>query len=1805
MNKKIKLGLLVVIGIILVISGFNIVKNDMSAIEINGRKASTTSTVTGSKLVEGEIDPTTYNYKIHTGTWEGIKGDKDAGIPQLDGYQIYCIQPGTPLRFNYTITYEEALALAGKTYGPAQHKCAATPRVGNITRPIFRPETDANGNDIKYELPTAVAYIVSNEPIGKWDINKQRAMWNLRNITVNVGGKNVPAMEDGFIMGDTIGAGSGPSTYDAETVDYAKYDKEVRSREQKIVDKTNLDDIQVNVNQDKKEYSLGPLNVDYALGRSGTLAFSGISEMKLVGYNKYDEIVNEDIKIERILLKDKTTGIYGDGVQPKYFNPGGTLKVDTNEQVYPEPGQDFQIVFHDPNEGLAENSENRITGVTVKIKYKYMLANGEYTKLRGTKYTVRYQHDHEEHCDHNHRTEGCIVDCYWDGYDRYNPGHDCGSYYCKLKRVCKHYCRCGYDCEHSCYWDGCEFDCDHDCEEEGCGAVCKHNCFRDGCEYDCDHDCEYDGCPSACEHVCHLDGCVRIDCDINHDHYKNRCTVVTCSHKCNNDCCYNCETTGYLEETPQQWLIAADAIRSLYEEEIELKANMNPFDITMDLGGHVWEDIKSGKEELADGICSTQGDIPLKNVKVTLYEYDKTTGKSVVATLLSDPEEKGISDEILMRRVNPTYTDSEGNYLFEGLNPMKKYYVQFEYNGQTYLPTEYLNTANKQYESVASMVNAGLYNTNEWNVASKGAELSSDRDSFNKRFEEIKEYPNNYKSTNALGVGQYNSTFSQKDLMGYVLDGNGKYKQTGTQLVDGFEYDENGIETTRFKEGVISELVRNFIIKNKKFPSDGEMKQIYKQIAGNNNELLRKLQFIWDCKINSYTASPFNNKTLEVYPVYNQFSINHSLEKSNDQSIKQIQNAKYNLKPTVLEGVTYNVINPGQLFINLGLWRRQETDLAIRKDVYRAVVNINNKTALYKYDKRDENDAYWDINVRMSDYQNYYGTEYNREIYNDDYLYKTNGSTTLNHPGNPLEVYVTYKITVRNQSMSIMNQVTEVVDYYDKDYTYLNDLSWVMYKDGNSNKVTFKDEVYHEAVNTNDLSKIDGARKITNYSDSQNGITNEYNALYIRDLAGKKLATGESAYIYLTFRVDKDSNNKILLDNANTAKENIVEINGYKTFYKDGTALPNNVTKTSNDIAGLIDIDSTPGNLTANDITGTKYEKNFEDDTDRAKGLRVMVYEAKRKISGTVWDDDRSLADEDKIIKAGQAVIADGIRDNDETKVAGVTVQLVEKTTNGKEYIWYETTTDANGYYEFEDYIPGEYIVRFYYGNKDSSTKIVNNDGGYSKDSSVKNKEISYNGQDYKSTLYQVGLSNDNLDQTETGTYRYDIYTADKGPQNISDAKDIWEGKGLLERIYKSDLDLNTIETRGVQGRITVNQYSSVDMTNRISEVLASPYETPTYNGRKYDKNKMESLIDELQEKTYMTAETGVMTIEFEYDRTISDGLNDVANNPQGKDYGANAYNGTYHIKNVDFGLTERPKAQLELDKYVTGVKVTLANGSILFDVNKAADNVIWQPHTIYNMAGKYKNANGIYPISGDIRMTRSYVNKLIQEHDNGIIQLTMDEELMHGATIEISYKMKITNAGEYDYNSKEFYYKGTPTGNVVTTNAKQLIDYVPNNLKFDTTKGANNKWQMATADELKNGDLVNANLYNTISKYNTILKDTLLSKDLKPGESTEERTLILTQLITTENSSDDLTYRNITEIVNVTNTAGRRMAFSITGNQDPTANKVSEVDSSIAERVIILPPFGETHIFYILGGVIGLILIAGITLIIKKVLKK
>ena len=1242
-------------------------------------------------------------------------------------------------------------------------------------------------------------------------------------------------------------------------------------------------------------------------------------------------------------------------------------------------------------------------------------------------------------------------------------------------------------------------------------------------------------------------------------------------------------------------------------------------DITMKLGGNVWEEILSGKETLADGLNTTEGDINLKNIKVSLYDED---GNLVEQSI--DENLESNSEESIYHKINPTYTDEDGNYLFLGLDPLKKYYVVFEYNGQRYLPTDY-------------NMSVGEYNTEHWEATSKATEADSSggvegveigRDEYDERFQEISAYPNNYPSSNSLGVGSENAAYSQLDLMGYTLTENGTYAKTNTQWVDGYEYDENGLETDEWSEGEVSKKVREFIESNERFPSDDEMKSIYSSIGGGNDGM-KIAQFIEDSNIQAYTT-PQGGGDPDLYPVYDQFVINESEEDRKEEDARAVN---YDTQSISIAGTTFNPIYPGQLYINLGLWRRQEFDAALRKDIYKAALKINDKTVIYTYEKRadeemgansadgNDNDTYWDINVRMSDYEAYYNTGYNRELYETDYSYD---SAQLEHPGTDLEIYVTYKITVRNQSMSIMSQIKEVVDYYDEDYTFKPNLSWVTYMSLGSLNVGINKDEYYEMMDQEqeviDAESTSATQFITNgkdakvtegssrYGDEKN-LGSGYKNLYIKGLENKTLTTGESAYIYLTFEVNKE-NNRIILDDESSPKENIAEINGFVTYYADGTELPNGITKNSGDIAGLLDRDSNPGNLEAKDIQGTKYEKNFEDDTDRAPSIRVSIdEEAIRRANGTVWEDERTE-------NSGDAVIGDGIRQDDEIGISGVTVQLVEKCVDGSEYIWQETTTDSSGHYEFAEYIPGDYVIRFYYG--DTEATVVPSDG----------QRTSYNGQDFKSTTYQDGIDqngqtdidgryqgyintatqnvsgtyNPNLGEPTEDTYGYDIYKADSDSTNYSDAKDIWtvsnrDGINIIGPVSSA---------REVAGRDRVIAYSQENVTNHIAEVLASPYSGDS------------SLYGELMDNTYMTAETGVIVVEFEYDRQQSEGSKEEENNASNssKDYvnPENRYNSNYTLNNIDLGLTERPKSQLEIDKSVSNVKVTLANNSILFDINEAANNALWQDHKEYSVDEEMKD--GMYEEyygrdNRDRYSFRDEIANIVEDTDRGLIQLTMDEELMHGATIQVTYTIKITNVGETDYvdgENKNFYYKGDTSGaHISKTTTEQVVDYVQNNLQFEANNSTNSGdgWSVISGSDLLAGDLVNARLSASLPEFNTIIQtESFGSTDLEPGDEVS-KTLILSQLITPENTEDDLQYTNMAEIVKTSNENGRRMAYSVVGNQDPLLDNPSEIDASMAERIIILTPFGENNFFYMIAGIVAVMLVVGIVLIKVFVLKK
>ena len=1206
-------------------------------------------------------------------------------------------------------------------------------------------------------------------------------------------------------------------------------------------------------------------------------------------------------------------------------------------------------------------------------------------------------------------------------------------------------------------------------------------------------------------------------------------------------------------------------------EKVTRETSIN---LEIELGGKVWEDVKSGKESIVNGIIDTSEEHtekPMSNVIVTLYREDGVV-------------------------IGTTKTDDKGAYKFTNLNAMFKYYVKFTYNGQYYEPTTY------KAEGTS------------WEVNSKGTDRRQDRITYNARFEAINSSPVNYETkatydstTTWLVKGKvYNQAYTKNDLLGLTLDSDGNYKQTKVAVIDEFG---NLYSDGRYVRDINGRLISI---------DDSSLSSL-------RNELKSKIQFVKDSLMDSYTYKPEDmndannlNGTMDLYPMYDLFVI------SDTPVVSQLLKG-WNIKTLYKD-------EGNNKHINQGYSRRESGDLAVKKDIEKVTLEINGQKHEYTYDTLENEptaDGTWEINIRLS--EAYYNKNYSREIYKSDYLYKVSdyGANYQDYgksKSDELEVYITYKIMIRNQSATIKTKVEELVDYYDKDLEYVDERSYIQIKTGD-NKGTYNTKV-------SDISRYDSISSLAETT------IDGYDKLYVQGLDDKYLTAGQTAYVYLTFKVKKDvSDNEswVRLDEElqsgkeiGVGKENIVEINGYSTIYAGGTKVPN-AGNVGGMVAGIVDYDSKPGNLNPNDVPkdGTIKYENFEDDTDKAPNIMIIPPpdESERVISGVVWEDERTES-------IGATVTGDGKRQEGETLINGVTVQLVELMDNGTEYIWrtfengsgtadktapiinaynlvedYKFAEEHDGAYAFKSFVPGKYVVRFIYGDTEKTvlTRDVNTTVNKTLGKTGLNDK-SYNGQDFKSTTYQEGIEQNKMyswretstwenGQEQLGNILTEIYTlkADASNNETANAK-LNELKAYLYDITASDKVNNASDAKDIESRRNeVINYSDNSVINHIAEVLSSYRDLPQYLGKSYNTTQLQSLIDELIYATNMRAETGVIVVEFEYDAMGTDGNN--------KD-------NTYNIQNVDLGLEERPKAQLAINKEVANVKVTLADGSILFDAKSTASNVLWRDHKSYKVGyeGNFMDEDKF----GNIVNIR---NKNASKF--GLIQLSMDEELMHGATMEIIYQVTVTNVGEVDYKDNNFYYRGnvSDTSKVVTTSANKVIDYIPNNLQFNVSN--NSAWKVISKDDILSQGLVNTELANQLEKFNTIIITEQLQAQLVPSlykekvnENATDSTslpLVLTQLITSENETDDLTYRNIVEIVETSNSVGRKNEYSVVGNQDPEAEP-QELDSDRAEVVKILPPFGNAGIYIVIALITIVatgIIITGIIFIKKKVLRK
>ena len=405
-------------------------------------------------------------------------------------------------------------------------------------------------------------------------------------------------------------------------------------------------------------------------------------------------------------------------------------------------------------------------------------------------------------------------------------------------------------------------------------------------------------------------------------------------------------------------------------------------------------------------------------------------------------------------------------------------------------------------------------------------------------------------------------------------------------------------------------------------------------------------------------------------------------------------------------------------YINLGLYEREQPDLAVVEDIDTAKVTLNGYEHTYKYSQRfnanQESDGF---NVGVKFGNEYGSASYTRTIYSSDMVYNM-------QPGNEgkLGVYITYKIALRNEATNLFTKINEVINYYDERYDIYN------------------------------ITDENGANLA--YSE-QGSAGNGFNKVVIE--TNQNIENQKQRIIYITYKLQNDAINAVL--NQDVTLDSVTEVSSYST-YSDANY--------STHYAG-VDKDSRPGSAIPENANNSSDDENvntYEDDTDSAPSLILQVEEG-RIIRGTVWEDNaiNELLENTGYDKQRKG---DGLYANNENVVEKVKVELLTCTDDGNPggvaTLYHknevleqaEVYTGNSGSYEFSGIVPGKYLIRYTYGNE---SIIVSPDGSSTPIETVEK---------YKSTIYRAG---DKIAADTMTNYWYRTETGE-GNTRMSDAKD-------------------------------------------------------------------------------------------------------------------------------------------------------------------------------------------------------------------------------------------------------------------------------------------------------------------------------------------------------------------------------------------------------------------------------------------------
>lgn len=677
------------------------------------------------------------------------------------------------------------------------------------------------------------------------------------------------------------------------------------------------------------------------------------------------------------------------------------------------------------------------------------------------------------------------------------------------------------------------------------------------------------------------------------------------------------------------------------------------------------------------------------------------------------------------------------------------------------------------------------------------------------------------------------------------------------------------------------------------------------------------------------------------------------------------------------------------------------------------------------------------------------------------------------------------------------------------------------------NKITdYFDSKYYKAVSYG--TEVNANGSIKNASAIQEKDVQTYNNEYSKATlnVNVKLEPQTTKFIYVEFQVNKQNIIDIVNKDEVVKLDNIVEISSYS------------IRDLQDAVYAGIDVDSQPGNLNIGDRT------TFEDDTAEAPGLSLILQE-ERKTTGKVFldsTDDKLLTAQ---VRQGSSAYEDG-----EKGISGVTVKLINKDGSiAKVYKKGETekdaisTTDENGDYTISGFIPGEYYLEYTWGDK------------------------TYKVQDYKSTIvdeisYKAKGEGNNLewykDEFKKQYNGVEWDSINNKEIRRSDAVDNYATRENIDNQVKTITNASKAEMEKYEdGKI--GEYDVIDKITSTTPTFKVNIEYNTIN--KLDNNTTKTNVNDEYEKNAdgtLKIQNGYIVKKDEFKNTM---------------------------KNIDFGIVERARQILDLNKNVQNVKITLANGSVLVNANV--------------IDGKLENAteNIVYLPETDVSPAQ--------------IKVEIDSEIIQGSTLELKYKLGVTNISEVEYATEKFYKYGKvdDANKIVTLTPDKIIDYLDNTMssEIDTSK-----WRVLSDSEKKDivtNGFIAKEVEKVLNSTNKVVtSDELAKTKLSPLEGNKSTTLSVTGYKILANGSEEETVlENNAEIIQVTKTGGA-MLHTTPGNYIPGDMSTTEPDDAMSERFTIIPPTGNgvNYIAYAVLIISSLgILTAGIILIKKYVLKK